>query len=318
MEIRLTCLPYDRTLPLLRGDVSVRGVSLVVAAARSAQEATMAMLNLKVDVAEMSLATYVLAREAGSPLIALPLFPARRFLQPYIFCARGADMDHLGQLVGKRVGLPQFWMTSSVWHRGILRDLYGVNQEEVIWWTTAPERLPSMGVPGGVPWQREADGSSLDALLLEGQVDCVMTARKPRWLAEQPNRVRLLFANVARAQRDYYERTGIFPIMHTVVLRAELWRSHPWVAEAVCEAFAAAKEQGLRTLGDAAGISLPLAASYLEETRALFGEDPWPYGLSRNRGVLETFLRYLREQGGIGDPVPVEDLFAENVQGVFD
>lgn len=282
--IRLTCLPHPGTLPLLRGEVSVPGISLVAREAASTQEATASMLALATDAAEMSLATYVQARARGHPLIALPVFPARRPLHAFILCRAQAGIDHPEKLRGRRVGLPQFWMTSSVWHRGILEEFHGVAASQIQWLTTAPERLP-IPPTEGVEWRRAPEGSSLETLLRDGEVDCVMLPRAVAWVAKRRESLRPLFSDPAAAERAYRERTGFVPIAHVVAMREALWRDDPGCAEALCAAFARARADAVPR-----------------------------EGLAANRRALATFLGYLAAQGGCESAPEVDELFAANVR----
>jgi len=295
--IRLSCLDRPRTRALLRGEVEVPGFAFACREAPSTGESTRRLLDLETDAAEMSLATYVQARAEGRPLVAVPVFPARRFLQPHLLCRTQAGIEGPEGLRGRAVGVPQYWMTSSVWHRGILAEVHGVEPRELCWWTTAPERIPARGWPRGVRVRQAS--SDLETLVGEGRVDCVMLPRTLPWAAAAAGRLRPLFADPAGAARDYFARTGIFPIAHVVAMREAFWRAHPASAAALCAAFAEARARG-RAAAAPGPADLPL-------------EESAPDGLAANRAVLETFLRYLAGQGGGGDGLGVEALFAENV-----
>src|SRR5437870_5334273 len=157
-ELTLSVIPSPLTRPVLSGQFAPPGVVLRTNEARSVDDNSRRMLDLEFDVGEMSLATFTKAREQGLPLVALPLFTGRRFLQPSVTVARGAGIDDLAQLVGKRVGIPQFWMTSSVWHRLVLRQMHGVSQEQVTWVTSAPERTEARAMPAGGDVHQDASG----------------------------------------------------------------------------------------------------------------------------------------------------------------
>jgi 4,5-dihydroxyphthalate decarboxylase len=277
------------------------------------------MLDLAFDVGEMSLATFIKAREQGMPLVALPLFTGRRFLQPFVTVARAAGVGDPSQLAGKRVGIPQFWMTSSVWHRLVLRQMHGVSQEQVSWVTSAPERMEALELPPDVDVRQDTSGRSARELLAAGEIDAIMSPRGgPPTAGESDAEVAApAYSDVVAAQRAYYQGTGIFPIMHMVVMREEVARGEPALVGQLCEAFEAAKNGGrAEAILDAR--ERPIAGGEPEDVRELLGDDPWPYGIAPNRHVLEKFLDDARDQGLIQRPIAVGDLFAPNLPESFE
>ena len=320
LHLSMSLVPGPLTQPVLAGEVVPQGTDVAVTAGRSVDGNSRQMLNLAFDVAEMSLATFLKAREQGTPLIGLPIFTGRRFLQPCVLVSARAGLEWPSDLGGKRVGLPQFWMTSSLWHRGILQQQHGVAQDAVAWLTITEERFAGLGTPPGVTLRDvPADGSgppdrALEELLLAGELDATMTPRPGDALAARTDRVRQPYRDLPRVQREYYESTGVFPIMHFVVMREELDAQHPWLAESLCAAFVAAKE---RAIAAGAGPEPPIAGSSPRETAAVFGDDSWPYGLARNRRTLETFVQFATSQGLLQRPVSVDELFAPSTRQLF-
>ncbi len=307
-EITLSLIPSPLTSPVLSGEAAITGATVHPNQASSVNTNSREMLDLKYDVGEMSLATLTRARQEGIPLVALPIFTGRRFLQNAVTLAQGVQIDSLADLRGKRVGLPQFWMTSSVWHRLVLHREYGVAQNEVRWVTTARERLGSLTLP---PEARlDESGRSERELLAAGEIDAAMGAGVVRegvgGGGDQPRRA---FPDPVAAQRDYFVKTGVFPIMHLVVMKEELANAHPWLVESLAGAFGAAKKANLAAALDTPSFR-PIPGLSVEETTALFGADPWRYGIAANRLVLETFLADAREQGLIDRPMAPEELFA--------
>jgi 4,5-dihydroxyphthalate decarboxylase len=321
LPLSMSLVPGALTRPLLAGDVVPHGTEVTITTGKSVDGNSRQMLNLAFDVAEMSLATFLKAREQGTPLIGLPIFTGRRFLQPCVLVSAGADVASPADLAGKRVGLPQFWMTSSLWHRGILQQQHGVAQDAVTWYTMTEERFAGLGTPPGVTLRSiAADGGgppdgSLQELLLEGALDATMTPRPGDELARRDRRVRQLYSDPVQAQRDYYASTGVFPIMHFVVMREELDAQHPWLAESLCAAFVTAKAQAMAA---GAGLEPPIAGFSADEARAVFGDDTWPYGLGRNRRALETFVEFATTQGLLQQPVAIDDLFAPSTRHLFE
>lgn len=310
-EISMSLVASALTQGVLKGQAPVAGVAARTQA-QGVNTNSLEMLDLKYDVAEMSLATFTKAREQGIPLVALPIFPGRRFMQTGAMFRAGAHLRDLGDLRGKRVGLPQFWMTSSVWHRLVLHREYGVAQHEVSWLTMAPERMGSLGLPSEA--RQETSGRSARELLLAGELDATLSAGAgPRGgEAETDPRLAKAFPDPAAAQREYYERTRIFPIVHLIVMKEELANQEPRLVETLCNAFLQAKELGRsKALQDPN--TRPIPGLDLDETQALFGPDPWPYGIDPNRPVLKMFLEDVREQGLIARDMAPEDLFTSTL-----
>lgn len=318
-ELMLSLIPSPFTRPVLGGRASVGGATIRAQEAQSVNANSLEMLDLKFDVAEMSLATFTKAREQGVPLVALPIFTGRRFLQPGVMVAASAGLRDLSELRGRRVGLPQFWMTSSVWHRLILHQAHGVAQNEVSWITTARERMGSLGLPSEA--RLDPSGRTPRDLLLGGEIDAIMGAGGgggPRGSggSERDDRVVGAFPDPVAAQREYYERTGVFPIMHLITMKEELANRDPELVEGLCDAFQQAKDTALTEALDNPS-ERPIPRLDLSETRALFGDDPWPYGVGPNRKVLEVFLSDARDQGLIDRPMAVEELFPSSLPAPY-
>jgi len=311
VELHMSIIESPLTRPIIEGRAEVEGARVDAHAALSVNTNSMEMLDLKFDVAEMSLATFTKAREQGVPLVALPLFTGRRFLHSGVSVASGSAIRDPADLRGHRVGLPQFWMTSSVWHRLILRQVYGVAQNEVHWVTTARERMGSLGLPPEA--KLDASGRNAQALLLAGEVDAVMAAggagaARGEGGGEPDDRVVPIFHDPIAAQRAYYEGTGIFPIMHLIAMKEELATSEPELVGHLCDAFRRGKEMALEeAMSDPSDRPIPGLGE--SETRALFGDDPWPYGIGPNRTVLELFLNDALDQGLTDRKLGVEELF---------
>jgi len=317
-ELTLSVIPSPLTRPVLSGEFAPRGVAVRANEARSVDDNSRRMLDLAFDVGEMSLATFTKAREQGVPLLALPLFTGRRFLQPLVSVARAADVGDMSQLAGKRVGIPQFWMTSSVWHRLVLRQMHGVSQDQVSWVTSAPERMEALEAPPGVDIRQDTSGRSPRELLAAGEIDAIMSPRGGPPTGGEPdaNLAAPAYPDVVAAQRAYYQTTGIFPIMHMVVMREEVARQATALVGELCEAFEAAKNAGRgEAIVDAR--ERPIVGGEPEDVRNLLGDDPWPYGIGPNRHVLEKFLEDARDQGLIQRPIAVDDLFAPNLPDSF-
>jgi 4,5-dihydroxyphthalate decarboxylase len=215
-------------------------------------------------------------------------------------------------------------MTATVWLRGFLQDDHGVCLKDVFWLTGGlessgrKEKVP-LQLPPDIRVEAIAEGKNLSAMLVDGEVDALMTAQVPGPYVKRIPEVRRLFANPREAERNHFQRTGIFPIMHVMVIREDFYKRHPWVAQSLYKAMLEAKTHCIETLykNDSLHSALPWAGHYLDETRQLMGHDYWPYGVEPNRKTLETFLRYSQEQGLSTRIMNVDELFAQETLDTF-
>jgi 4,5-dihydroxyphthalate decarboxylase len=305
-ELRIALGAYDRTRPLLDGEV---GAELPLAFVRAdTQESTFGLLEGRYDAGEMSLATYAKAREEGDSLQALPIFTHRKFFQQYVWARRGSGIRTLADLRGRRVVVPMYWMTSSVWHRMILEDEAAIGAHELEWIALAKDRLPSMRPPNGVR-VRVARGRSAVELLAEAEADALLTAATLPDIVAAQDRLERPFADVGDAQRRYHERTGIFPPVHALVCRRELLRERPREIAALAKAIEAAKRLAYLRLEDESRTSLPFLREHLEDSRRVFGGDPYADGLAANRAAIEAFATAIRRQGLTERRLTVDELF---------
>lgn len=308
MKLIVSLVAGALTDPILSGACGVEGVELDTRTAKMVDGNTRQMLDLAFDVAEMSLATFVKARAEGAPLIGLPVFTGRRFLEPGMGARPEAGIEHPKQLAGKRVGVPQFWMTSSVWHRAVLSEVYGVPDRAVEWVTVQPERFELAFTPGVKVTHRPTE--KLDELLRRGEIDAVMF---PRPVDEHfdASVARRPFADIVAAQRTFHRNTGIFPIMHFVVMKEALHREQPGLARRLIAAFQRAKELVLAEPGAIPARDLPFHGADFAYARGVLGDDPWPYGVAANRQALDWFLARAEAQGLTRLRLSPETLFVE-------
>jgi 4,5-dihydroxyphthalate decarboxylase len=313
LTLTLACGDYDRTLPLRTGAVQPDGVELRVVSLEPEEMFYRMARHRDFDVAEFSLSTYTVLRGRGEPLIAIPVFPSFAFRHSAIFVRDDAGIREPRDLVGKRVGVPKYHMTAAVWVRGILEDEYGVSPRDLQWFEggegTAVKEV-DVTLPTGLVHTLVPGDRTLGHLLATGELDAFIGARRPSE-AGSTARVRRLFPDFRRVERAYYEKTGIFPIMHTVVLKEELAWEHPWLPRALYEAFAEAKRVAYQRVADTAVLPyvLPWLVAEVEETRALMGDDPFPYGVRQNRTTVETLAGYSFRQGLAPQRLAVEELF---------
>jgi ABC-type nitrate/sulfonate/bicarbonate transport system substrate-binding protein len=306
-RLRLTfaCGDYDRTRALDEGTIRPDGIELTYLRLPVEETFFRMMRHREFEVAEMSLSSYVVSLQSDrSPFVALPVYTSRMFRHGAIYCNADAGISEPSDLRGKRVGTPEYQLTAGVWVRGILADHHGVPVDSVRYVTggqESPNRIEKAAVDlgGKVELTRIASGQTLSAMLAEGEIDALYTPRIPSPFAAGDRRVRRLFTDVVAAEKEYYAATGIFPIMHVVVIRRDVYEQYPWVAQSLYKALLRAKQEAYTTLYDSSALRfmLPWLNQDLEAARALLGEDYWSYGVEGNVEVLATFLRYHHEQG---------------------
>ncbi|HEX9878868.1 MAG TPA: hypothetical protein VGB25_01590 [Candidatus Binatia bacterium] len=318
LELSYSATSSALSRPLLDGAVKIEGVKFKAEEAHGMDKLSRRMLSLEFDVAEMSIATFVKGKEGGLPLVALPVFTSgRRFLQKGFLVARKAGIHDLSELKGKRMGVSQYWMSSSVWQRLVLRQMHGVMPEDVTWVTTRGERMEGLRFPLTVKIiQDKSNRTPLD-LMRDGQIDACMSPGTPQpgTQADQLSDVAMpAYADGLAAQKEYFVKTGIFPIMHVTVMKEKLVADYPWLPARICDAYREAKKQ--------AEVPSPAAGSHgsdddVEEMRAIMGDDPWPYGIRSNRRPLEAFVEAAYNQGLIGRPMKLEDLFTGALPEIY-
>ena len=325
LRLSLACWDYDRTRALADGRVQPEGIDLVYLN-QPVEETFFRMMRFgEFDASEMSLSSYVASLgRAEPPFIAIPAFPSRFFRHSCIFVSAKSGIRKPEDLKGKRVGVPEYQMTAPVWIRGILSDEHGVKVTDVQHLSGGEEEpgrdeKQKIDLPSSIRLAPIASDKTLSGMLAEGELDALVTARAPSTFKSKPDAVKRLFPDYVAKEKEYYRRTRIFPIMHTVVIRRDVYAKNPWVAQSLYKAFTAAKKIASDMYAQTAALSsmLPWSTAQADETRAEMGDDWWPYGLGPNRHVLETFLRYHHEQGLSKRLYKPEELFARETLESF-
>jgi 4,5-dihydroxyphthalate decarboxylase len=317
VELTLACGAYDRTAPLADGRVRAEGIALNVLQLEPEEMFWRMMRHAEFDVSEMSLSSYAIAMSRGDErFVGLPVFLSRSFRHSSIYLRADSKITDAAELLGCRIGVPEYQMTAAIWTRGILADDHGVAARDATWVTGGleqagrAERQP-LTLPEDIIVERLQDGTLTEALM-RGDIDALMAPRVPSAFRSPDEPLRRLFPDYVDRELDYHRRTGMFPIMHLAVLRRDVHDRHPWVAQSLTKAFTRAKQEAVGGVEDAPALrwTLPFLLDAVERTREVFGDDPWPYGLEPNRTTLEVFLRYLREQGLIDRELDPTELFA--------
>ncbi|MEV0388298.1 ABC transporter substrate-binding protein [Nonomuraea sp. NPDC050643] len=304
LSLSFACWDYDRTKALREGRVRPEGIDLTQLTLPVEETFYRQLRHREFDVSEMSLSSYLLTlEEPEPPFVALPVFPSRFFRHQSIYVNARSGIEEPGDLIGKRVGVPEYQMTAAVWQRGILAEHHGVPVDAVTYWTGGleqggrEEKLP-LDLPERIRVRPIPRERNLSEMLAAGELDALYSAAQPSCFGREPG-VGHLFPDFRRVEQDYFRRTGIFPIMHTVVVRRGLYERHPWIARSLYKAF----EESLRLAYEellhrnALKVMLPWLHDHVRETLDVLGEDYWAYGLERNRHVLDRFAAYSHEQG---------------------
>lgn len=308
MRLTLACGRYDRTQALIDGRVRVAGVDQLVYLALRPGETFWRMLNNEeFDASEMSLSSYTILRSEGDTrFLALPVFPSRVFRQNALYVRAGSPLRDPRELKGKRIGVGDYQMTAAVWTRGFLQHEYGVRPQDVTWVVGKPIR--AIRQPEGIRLEFLSPGSNLEEMLERGGIDSLMSVMIPRGLGRTIHR---LIPEFRRVEHEYFGKTGIFPIMHTVVLRRPVYEANPWLAVSLYRAFCRARDMALAHAydTDALAVSSPWIIDEIERSRQV----KWDYSIEGSRPTLEALVQYLDEQQLVRRRMAVEELFVPNV-----
>jgi 4,5-dihydroxyphthalate decarboxylase len=317
LPLTIACGPYDRMDAIANGRVQIEGIEPFYVSIKSGPEIFARMIkNKEFDVSEMSASTYLAARARGGfPFIAIPVFPSKAFRHSFVFVNRKAGIQKPTDLIGRRVGMMGYGQTAAVWIRGMLQDDFGIDLRK-IHWLDGGRDVPfvaekNVKIPAGIKIEMINSRMSMSELLASGEIDAMLGARHPTTFGKSPDVVRL-FPNYREVECDYFRRTSIFPIMHTVVIREEIYERHRWIAASLYKGFVEAKcvaDQDMRFSG-ALRYALPWLSYDIDEIDGLFDGDPFSYGVAKNQASLAALARYLHEQGFIDRPIDAQAMFA--------
>ncbi len=316
LQLSIAMGDYDRTRALLDGRVQIDGVDPVCMTLSPEETFFRAFRGLEFDISELSFSSYLVKASKGeSPYIAVPVFLSRAFRHTSIW-VRKDRIKKPQDLKGKRVGLPEYQLTAHVWARAILADDFGVQPCDIQWvrggieTANRPEKI-TLQLPADVRLENAPEGHTISDMLDRGEIDGFIAPRPPHGAALTNPNVGWLFDDPTATAKDYYRRTGVFPIMHVVGIKKELATQHPWLPGAVFKAFNQAKAHALEQLADtsATKVTLPFVEEQLKAAREAMGEDYWAYGVPASRRTLETFVRHHHAQGLSARLMAVEEIF---------
>jgi 4,5-dihydroxyphthalate decarboxylase len=319
LPLTLACGDYDRTRPLIDGTVRPLGIDLTCLP-MTIEEIFFRMARFReFDAAEMSLSSYLISMAARpeAPFIAVPVYLSRSFRHAGIYVHTASGIRQPQDLIGRTVGVAEYQLTANVWIRGILADWHGVPVSSVRYRTGGlhqpgrSEKLP-ISLPDDVDVSPIGPGQTLSGLLATGAIDAIYSPRTPRCFAEGDPAVGRLFPDYRAAEVGYWRETGIFPIMHVVVIRSDVYQRQRWIARSLTDAFEAARAIALAGLTETASLRymLPWLPDDVASVQRVLGDDYWTYGLAGNETALATFARYSCEQGLIPAPYEPGELFA--------
>ncbi len=315
LKLTLACGRYDRTQPLIDGRVEIEGVDLTFLPLRPGETFWRMLNHGEFDASEMSLSSYTILRSEGDTrFIAIPVFPSRVFRHSAVYLRAGSEIERPQELKGKRIGVGDYQMTMAVWVRGFLMHEYGVRPEDVTW--VIGRGVRAIKPPDGIRLEPMPQDTTLEAMLERGEIDALATVMTPKQLGTT---MRRLFPDPRKVEREYYEKTKIFPIMHTFVLKTRLYEENPWLAASFYRAFCKARDIAYYWMydTDALTVSLPWVIDEVEATRKIFGPQIWDYSIEGSRPTLEALVACLDEQKLSRRRMTVEELFVPNIGSGF-
>ncbi len=322
LKLTLACWDYDRTRPLIDGRVKPEGIDLDIRILRPRQMFQRMLEHREFQVSELSLASYTALKGRGQcPFVAVPVALSKIFRHSCIYVRPGAGIAAPQDLKGKRVGTSQWSSTGLVFMRGMLQHDYGVKASDMHWFMgglnsfVEPPLIP-LNLPSDIRLEFLSGRQTLEQMLAAGELDALLSLYIPKLFLEGSPSIVRLFPAYKAAEQDYYRRTGVFPIMHTVVLREDVHRAHPWAAKSIYRAFVEARDLAVDGLydTDALRVALPWLIDHVEEAWRVLGRDFWAYGLEPNRPTFEAIGRYVHEQGLSPRAVDAGELFAPGVE----
>jgi 4,5-dihydroxyphthalate decarboxylase len=319
LRLTLACGDYDRTRALHDGAIVPDGVELVCLRL-PVEDIFFRMARFaEFDAAELSLSSYLISMADDGPgrFVAIPAFLSRSFRHSGIYVSSASGITRPEHLAGRTVGLAEYQLTANVWIRGILAEHHDVPVASVryrVGGLHAPGRDEKLRIalPPDLDIAPIPPGRTLSDMLATGELDAVYSPRTPACFRAGNPAVRRLFSDVRGVETDYYRATGVFPIMHVVVLRRDVYDAHRWAARSLYRALVAARAAAWQGIDETAAprYMLPWLAAEVEATRAVLGDDYWTYGLAGNEKALATLIGYSHAQGLARRAFAPAELFA--------
>lgn len=314
LDLTLACGEMDLTHALQTGEVSPQGVELSTLNYPSPERHWRMIKFQEFDLCEMSMGSYLASRQFGDefPFTAIPVFPHRRFRHSYMFKPAGSDVTDPGDLDGARVGLKNWQNSAGIWMKGIAQEQYGLDLRDVSWYIDTTEEIP-VSAPDAFEVDLVPEDTSVEEMLVAGELDAAFHPLLLNAVKDPDGGAERLFGDAKTEEETYYEETGLFPLMHTLVIRDDILDEHPWVAINVKDAFEEALAVCMSKLEDPRWTALAWARQHLEHQQRVLGTNPYEYGFTDgNLKALETMQRYAADQGVIPAPYDLDELFVES------
>ena len=335
LTLSFASAPNERVEQLMDGTIKPEGLELVPIYSHPSETFYRMLKFQEFEICEMSISSYLIARARGTvDMVAIPVFPSRILFQTWLAVHADSKIKTPGDLLGKRIGVAEYQQTAALWIRGILEHDFGVSQYKVHWYMERTPELSHGGATGftpppGISFNRIPPEKSQASMLLDGELDTAMINmnwarrtsaldRSSRVLQSPANwsRIKPLFVDTIAEGTRFFKAHDFITPNHTYVIRGDVAKKHPWVAFNLYKAFVAAKALSLEKLAEQIPSALFFGPDYLAMTRAIVGDDPFPYGVAANRAMLDTLITYSHEQGLTERKLPVEELFAESTLGL--
>ena len=322
LNLTLAVCDYEHTREIAQGIVRADGITLTPLVFPSIEEITFRFTrNLEWDVSELSFGKYIaMAGQGKAPMIAIPVFPSRMHRHSAIYVRTDRGIRAPKDLEGRTIGIPEWAQTAGIYVRGFLGEEYGVDLKSIRWVQAGVDEAGraekvKLNLPHGFRYESKPE-TTLSAMLESGEVDAVISAKVPLGVARAGAKVARLFDDCRAEEARLFAKTGVFPIMHLITLRRDVYEQYPWIAMNLFKAFEESKQRCLKLIADytCSRLPLPWGATLVEEITRGFGKDPYPYGIEASRTTLNAFCRYAHEQGVTPSHMTPEDLFAPEVQ----
>ncbi|HLN85437.1 MAG TPA: hypothetical protein VK200_03225 [Candidatus Limnocylindrales bacterium] len=318
----------ERVEPLMNGTIKVDGVNLIPTYSHPAETFWRQLKFGEFEVAEMSMSSYLIARSQGADMIALPVFPSRRLFQTELSYHVDSGIIKPEDLVGKRLGVAEYQQTAALWIRGILEHDFGVSQYKINWYMERSEEMSHGGATGfkpprGISFNRIEKNKSLASTLQQNELDIAHVSSP--WVLQANtldrssritgkgdwSKIKPLFPDRLAEAARFYKKHDFLPVNHAYIIRGDIYRKHPSLAESLYDGFVRAKRLAQERLTEQIPAALIFGQEYLAMTRELIGDDPFPFGIKANQAMLDTITSYSHEQGLTPRKMSVEELFAK-------
>ena len=319
LSVTIACTPYDRVAPLMDGRVQAEGIDLNFIPMDVEETFWRQLRYGEFDASELSFSSYTLAcARDDNRFIAIPVFTSRFFRHSCVYINANKGIETPQDLRGKLIGVPEYQLTAALWLRGIFQHFYGVPPSEMKWrfgGMETPDRKEKIPIkaPADVELLPIPNDKTLSQMLEDGELDAMFAPRTPSPLLKGSPNVKRLFENYVEVEKDYYQKTGIFPIMHCIGFRREFYEAHRWAAQSLFKAFQKSKDIVMANYLNTSALytTLPWQVQAADDTRKLMGDDYWPYGVEKNRAALEAICQYSYEQGLSQRLMTIEELIAK-------